>query len=121
MVVAQDADASGVALMFVSNRGIQLAFSSNFDIPNSSPVLTVELSNKWYELYLIYPDGKIESVFFPTSEKDTSFVDHVPNPRVVQEYARKKGYWIDDLALELIVGRWFTEVRDWEELERLAK
>lgn len=99
--------------MFMSKRNIPLAVSSNFNDPNPHPILTVELSTKWYELYLIQPDGKVEGVFFPTSDKYTSFVDHVPNPIVVQEYAAAKGYYLDELAFDLIVGRWYNEVKDY--------
>lgn len=76
------------------------------------PILTVELVEKWYNLILICSDGTIEEVFFPTSDKTTSFVDHCPNPIVVEKYARKKGYHLDILAFEMMIGRWEMEVKD---------
>lgn len=69
-------------------------------------VLTVELYEKWYGLIVVHPSGAMQEIPFPTSETMTPYVDHVPNPQVVKAYADANNLYIDELALELIVGRW---------------
>lgn len=96
--------------MFTSSRGNLLVLSKR---PLDRPVITVELYSKWYGLYLVYPEGSIEEIPFPESEGrlDVSdYVDHVPNPKVVVWFAEKNNFYLDELALELIVGRWELEV-----------
>ena len=92
------------------------------------PTITVELRTKWYELFLItvepkefYPKGwdwlQVYSIHFghlddavPTGM--TPFVDHVPNIDAVRLFAARQDYEIDELAVDLITGRWHNEVAD---------
>ena len=94
---------------FVSDRGIPLAGQPK------AMTLTVELYVKWYSLFIIKPSGEVEAVGFMELEKgfqNAAFVDHVPNPAAVEAYAQMMGYEIDELAWDLIVGRWQSEVVD---------
>lgn len=96
-----------------------------------SPLLTVEFKTKWYELFLIQhvvdstDSVNLSSIHFGFLDDicpgdTTPFVDHVPNPHVVRLFARRYGYEIDELALDLIYGRWQNEVVEdmWMECER---
>ena len=79
------------------------------------PLLTVELSYKWYCLYLVDQFGWFEEITFDKlegTEEDPAFVDHVPHPNAVQDLAKKNGWHVDEVAYELMVGRWETEIMD---------
>src|ERR1700744_38936 len=103
---------SSVALK--SGRGVPLIWSTDND--PDRVVLTVEHYTKWYDLYLVHRDGRVETIQFPDSEwckgGESPFVDHVPNPSVVLRFAEKSGYEIDERAFEIMVGRWHIEVVD---------
>ena len=101
---------------YVSDRGFPLVCS----IAGQYPILTVELYIKWYKLYLIQPIGRVSEVRFDEIESflgrewewahDGSIQgDHVVNPKAVEQYAKQKGYTLDPLAYELLVGRWVIE------------
>jgi len=80
-------------------------------------VLTVELYCKWHELWLILPSRNIVAVQFSDLEEwwdgsTAAYVDHVPNPEAVRAFAECKGYVINELAEELMEGRWKLEVLD---------
>lgn len=77
------------------------------------PVLTCELYVKWYTLYLVTEDGDIKSIdlsgIYEFAEDDeTAEGDHCWNPKVLDRMAEAKGWRIDDLSFELMVGRWYT-------------
>lgn len=89
-------------------------------------VFTVELYEKWYGLIIVHPGGSMEEIPFPTLESFddgvgkiantvgeifgedvmTPYVDHIPNPHVVKQFAKAKDYYLDELAFELMTGRW---------------
>lgn len=63
------------------------------------PRLTVENYVKWYELYVCFPDGRVEAVSFGDLEDfrgdESAYVDHVPNPKAVFALARARGWDVD--------------------------
>lgn len=86
----------------------------------SGGYVTCELYEKWYELYVAQPEGGLVHVIpleyaelepFRDAE-GRYFSDHCPNPRSVLKYAAHHGLEVHGLALELMVGRWRTEVLD---------
>lgn len=96
--------------LILSTRGYPLIFTSRVG-PRS--VLTVEMSSKWYELFLIRPDLSIKVVQFhdlPRIDGLSPYIDHVPRPFAVKAYAEGNDCWLDEMALECIIGRWETEV-----------
>ena len=98
-----------------SPRGYLLCLTKGHVGVVDRPILTVELAHTWYELFLVRLDGSVESVCFSELEPFRSkggsyFCDHVPNPDAVAVFADAKGYYLDGLAEELIVGRWQMEV-----------
>jgi len=84
--------------------------------PESKPVLTAENYSKWYELFLVMPDGTVGEVGFGelhelADERGVSpYVDHVPNPSLVSVLAERRGWSIDHVSYEVMVGRWEIEV-----------
>ena len=81
------------------------------------PVLTVENFAKWYGLYLVHPDGRVEEIDFGVLEDAarklgvSPYVDHVPRPEVVEATASARGWILDEASREVIVGRWRLEVK----------
>lgn len=82
----------------------------------SDSYLTVEDYEKWYCLYLVHLDGRVERVDFdvlhPFTEK-SPYVDHVPNPAAVERLAAARGWHIAERAMETMVGRWVAEAQGW--------
>lgn len=101
----------GALMTFLSLRGLPLTVTYK----PFSPTITVEITSKWYNLFLIYPNGELEEIGFDYLDKianeidETPYVDHVPNPRVVIEMCKKYAWSLDEWALELIIGRWVLE------------
>jgi hypothetical protein len=91
---------------YLSDRSIPLVF--NGEMHESHPaVVTVENYLKWYSLFLVKPDGSVEKIAYDGS---IQWADHVPNPSDIETYAEKNGYDIDREAMDMIVGRWVTEI-----------
>jgi hypothetical protein len=91
---------------YTSKRGLPLVY---YGQPPEVTTVTVENYCKWYTIALVHPDGAVEEVPFPEDlwiEGESPFVDHVPNPRYVAKWARAKGYAIDEVSMDLMVGRW---------------
>src|SRR5262245_5113245 len=87
------------------------------------PLLTVELYTKWYTLYLIerveFGAIQISKVWYDAFDTEalrpdgqSAFVDHVPNPIAIRNFADAKKYHVDELATDLLMGRWMNEVAD---------
>jgi len=99
--------------VWTSKRGHLLIFCGD---PESKPVLTAENYSKWYELFLVMPDGTVGEVGFGelhelADERGVSpYVDHVPNPSLVSVLAERRGWSIDHVSYEVMVGRWEIEV-----------
>ncbi len=92
----------------MSTPRAQLALSQQY--PIGTAVLTVELRTKWYELWLVRGEERTPVHFGHLDDgQGTPFVDHVPNPEAVRRYAEKHGYVLDELADDLITGRWQNE------------
>jgi hypothetical protein len=101
-----------------SSRDHQLVWSSIITL-GVLPTVTVELYVKWYSLFVVrigYDDVVLEEVPFPGDEYceagESYCADHAPNPTVVARWAAKHGYDVDELAMELMIGRWEREGRN---------
>lgn len=98
-----------------SDRGTSLVITNQRE--RTRPLLTVEFYVKWYTLCLVFQDGSVKTVGYDelepyTPNNEAAYVDHVPNPSSVKNFAEKKNYDLDELAYELIVGRWAIEVKE---------
>jgi hypothetical protein len=114
-----------------SLRGYEVVLTSLLFEAWSVPVVTVELSSKWYGILVVWGDRAdrakrglpvfhgeadavhIKEVPFPSLQvgSQVSYVDHVPNPLTVRAWAEEQGYHVDEVAFEIMVGRWETEVK----------
>lgn len=92
-----------------SPRGFKLLLPTGGIV---KPTVTVELYEKWYELFLVRSTREDpEPISFDrlvpfVVEGESAYVDHVPNPNVVRVFALANNYELDEIAEELIVGRW---------------
>lgn len=93
---------------------------SGFLIFGQQPVVTVEMYSKWYGLFVVrvgYDEITIEEYPFPDdlefcAGNQTPFLDHAPNPVVVARWATKNGFYVDDVAMEMMIGRWEREYHE---------
>lgn len=92
-------------IRFVSPWGIDLMVQDVLDVPQ----LTVENSEKWHHLYIVYPNGVIEEVTIDVIKtldenwKDTNQTFH---PELVRDIAKVYSAVIPPTTMELIVGRY---------------
>lgn len=99
-------------MIWKSDRGLPLVYCG--DIP-THPTLTVENYVKWYTLFVIYPDGQVESVVMVDHPGfKTSWHNHVPNPKACEVYADEMGWEWDETSLDMIYGRFAREVVEME-------
>jgi hypothetical protein len=75
---------------FSSPRGMPLFPRESVE----DPCLTLEIYQKWYNLYVIHPDGRVEELDFAELDdrKGTPFCDHVPNPRKLIQLAKQRSW-----------------------------
>lgn len=98
-------------MTYLSARGIALVATGPADVP----VLTVENYCKWYTLHVIHPDGHGAPVGYDELEaycsKDemSAYVDHAPNPVLVERMCDALGWYMDPQSYEMMVGRWIAE------------
>jgi len=64
------------------------------------PVITVENTCKWYRLYVVHPDRKVEIL-----EGFDGWIDHIPLPDDLMEFAEENDMYVDATSLEMIAGR----------------
>lgn len=100
---------------YLSKRGFPLLFVQP---PLDVPVLTAENYDKWYELYLVQPDGSVTQVdstaVLDVADKhpDARWVDHLYHPRLLYRLAKHLGAELDERLLEVATGRWIFESED---------
>lgn len=83
--------------------------------PSDKPVLTVANYCKWYELYLVNPDGSVtevdSTVIHEVCDKidGATWVDHIYSPQLFYGVAELLGAYYCSESAEVIVGRWLLE------------
>jgi hypothetical protein len=91
--------------------------------PASVPILTLENYTKWYEIYVITPDGHVEKVDSDVvlavlgEYNDAQISDHVFHPRLLYRVAQELGGEVEERAVEVAAGRWSIEVQNTEEFD----
>ena len=88
----------------------------------TTQTVTVEAYVKWYRLYIVHAVESRTATEMVTEvgfevlndycESESPYLDHAPNPTVVQRWARAHGLHIDPLAFELMIGRWEQEYHE---------
>lgn len=87
--------------------------------PKHRPVVAVPLSSKWYQLWLVHPDGGVSIAPLYDAEPDLEDVghadsyaagsvsgDHCWNPYYVEAWAAKHGFDLCPMARDLMIARW---------------
>lgn len=87
--------------LYVSNHGHPLLWQEPLDVP----VVTVENYEKWYSLYVLFPDGRVETVPGETildvdSGGNCLWIDHCFHPRLLLLVAKHYGGCSHPTALE---------------------
>lgn len=95
---------------YYSPRGEQLVFIGE---PMDVPVITVENYTKWYTLFTIQPDGKVEPLIID------GWIDHNPIPVEVYKYAQQANMFVDEQSMEMIIGRFVQEKYESASKERI--
>lgn len=95
----------------LSDRQLPLVYQ---EIPRGATILTVENYCKWYSVYCVSPDKvyKLPNWFYTQFlELNEPFaVNHVFTPRFCRWLGQYDKFEWDVNSLELIYGRWFTEI-----------
>lgn len=107
---------------FYSERGMPLVYwVKRPEYCYTVPVLTVENYCKWYNLYLVMPNGRVQQINFTQLDDvcttaESPWCDHVPNPVVVERLAEASGWHLCSESIDMIRGRWAAEVlNQWSE------
>ena len=94
-------------VVYLSNRGMPLVFNRKLDESHTLPTLTVENYMKWYDLYLVMPDGTVKALDLEEYlGLGFDMGDHCWKPAHVARYAAMKGYDICSNSFEMLIGRW---------------
>lgn len=109
---------------YLSNRKFPLIFQGEL---GSDPIITMENYCKWYDIYVVFPDGSVKTIDLNKldietlgMEKDgaSSILDHAFHPMLIQRVAQELCYVIDPVSFETIIGRWELEYHNkYPELE----
>lgn len=97
--------------MYVSKRNIPLLYQGVLDVP----VITAENCGKWYDLYIVHPDGKVSPVpveiMQEVCEKFSTqlWVDHCFHPTLLLLLAKYYTGDADIVTMEVASGRWVME------------
>lgn len=97
--------------MLKSHRDIPLVLQ---EAPSPNPLLTVENYCKWYDVFIVFPDGRVEIVDYNLfwDGPGTGWHDHVPNPKACLGVAAKLNVEWHGESFEMIVGRYMLEVQE---------
>lgn len=95
---------------YLSNRGIPLLYVGK---PCDIPIVTLENYTKWYEVYLVMPDGSVQvaegTLALLDKFEDAHWVDHHYHPRFLYRLAQVLNGTVDERAVEVAAGRWMIE------------
>lgn len=83
--------------------------------PPSVPTLTMECYEKWYDSWLVKPDGSVEKIDWTVLETvarwdQTAWRDHAPNPDVVERLCEQMGWHFHHIAKEIMYARFQGEI-----------
>lgn len=79
--------------------------------PGTCPIITCELVGKRYCLFVLYPDKTTKRLEYHELEnycptRESTYVDHDPNPRAVRNFADAINFEIDEVCYAMLVGDW---------------
>ncbi len=88
---------------YLSDRNKALVFNN---VTETLGTITVENYPKWYDLFIVQPDGSVTKV----EPGPIEWRGHVPTPASVMAYADKMNLYVDMRSMEMIIGRFILEV-----------
>ncbi|GLI90468.1 hypothetical protein [Bacillus subtilis] len=83
---------------YVSEDGVPLVSQYTREVP----VLTVEDYDKWYDLYLIMPDGEVRTVGWDQKELQDGWRDHCIVPYNMHKLAQDNGWYLGWEVMERV-------------------
>jgi hypothetical protein len=98
--------------VYFSDRNIPLVY---FGPLLDHPIITVQNYWKWYNIYVIMPDGVIRRITDQEIYKATDgytnawYIDHYFHPRLLTELAKMLNGKVCPQSLEMAAGRWVME------------
>lgn len=98
--------------MYLSPRGNPLLYVRE---PTTVPIVTLENYTKWYEIFLVMPDGSVQEIdsdlIFDIDDSKVGclWIDHLYHPRLLYRIAERLNACVDERAVEVAAGRWMIE------------
>lgn len=100
-------------IMNLSKRNIPLIYQRNSTVP----IITVENYEKWYDIYIVFPDGEVQTIPMEILEdiiaasKIHVFGDHIYHPIVLHKIAEIYCAEVDYVSENCVTGRWISEYK----------
>lgn len=97
---------------YKSDRGMALLYVGE---PLDLPVITLENYIKWYNIFMVMPDGTVQTVPIEMVQKalDESRtalqIDHNFHPELLDRLGELLNAEVDERATEVATGRWVLE------------
>lgn len=99
--------------IFFSERGIPLITQCLEEADEGlKPVLTMENYEKWYCMYIIYPNRKVEKVTPSLEDTCDTWYDHAVYPSYFHLTATRLGCIYDNRTFALVCERFVEDVLD---------
>lgn len=98
-------------MLIVSDRGIPLLCQEI----QTWPLIVLEDWNKWYSVFVLFPDGRVEKVGVDVIEEieDTIlYQDHNFHPKLLALLGKHYGAEVDWKSDEMATGRWVHEIEN---------
>lgn len=107
----------------LSHQGIPLLYRSGYSVP----VVTVENTTKWYQIFIVYPSGTVKvfaegaCTLWDLAERQflekfgvrkSHRGDHCWHPAFVEMLAELLCGEVDPIAREILIGRWWLETKN---------
>lgn len=97
--------------IYFSPRGSMLLWHGE---ATKEPVITLENTSKWYEIYMVSLEGVLQvpiELIEEISDKEgiQLWVDHLYHPRLLYRLAEHYKGYVDPIAIEVATGRWLQE------------
>lgn len=88
---------------YFSHRDLPLVYTGPPPVAGSMTrgIATIENYIKWYHVYVVMPNGEVNKL-------DVELWDHLVPPNTVFA-VEDIGYMWDEVSLEVIIGRWYSE------------
>jgi hypothetical protein len=93
----------------VSDRGIELVTQRAY-----TSMLTVENYLKWYDLFVLHPNGKVETVSWENETLRDGWRDHCIEPRAFHLLTKELGLSYDNETMAAVIKMFVVNYLDWD-------